>query len=106
VLCLCVVLVALSFASGYLCGVLIRVSPADPRIFATSVFSAIGRADFANLLAKTVIPGLLTGTICVVEGLGVRGSITEVPQAATRAVVRSVAALFLVSAAVSVLTYA
>ncbi len=58
-----------------------------------------------NLLAKTLIPGLLTAGICLLEGLSVQVAITEVPQAATRAVVRSMAALFLVSAIVSVLTY-
>jgi ABC-type transporter Mla maintaining outer membrane lipid asymmetry permease subunit MlaE len=58
-----------------------------------------------NLLAKTLVPGLFTAGICIIEGLSVRYSITEVPQAATRAVVRSIAALFIISAIVSVLTY-
>ena len=106
ILCLGIVFVAVSLGSGYLCGVLLRVSPADPRMFTESVFGAIGRADFANLLAKTLIPGLLTGGICCLEGLSVMGSITEVPQAATRSVVRSIGALFVVSAVVSLLTYA
>ena len=37
--------------------------------------------------------------------MSVRGAMTEVPQAATRGVMRSVAAMFVVSALVSMLTY-
>lgn len=105
VLGLTIAFIGVSFVSGYLSGMLIGVSPADPMIFINSIFGAMKRTDFANVLAKTMAPALLTGAICSTEGLGVQGAITEVPQAATRSVVRSVAALFVVSAVVSVLTY-
>jgi ABC-type transporter Mla maintaining outer membrane lipid asymmetry permease subunit MlaE len=39
------------------------------------------------------------------EGLTIGGAATEVPQAATRAVVRSISGLLIISALVSVLTY-
>ena len=102
---LTVAFIAVSCLSGYVCGLVAGVSPTDPMMFVNSVFRAMGPADFHNLIAKTVIPGALTGAICATEGLRIRGSITEVPQAATRGVVRSIAALFIVSAVVSVLTY-
>ena len=102
---LTLVFIVVSFGSGYLCGLLIGVSPTDPLVFADSVLKATGLGDFANVVAKTFFPGMLTGAICCVEGLSIRGSVTEVPQAGARAVMNSIGALFLVSAIVSVLTY-
>jgi phospholipid/cholesterol/gamma-HCH transport system permease protein len=102
---LAVIFVFLSLAGGFFCGVLVGANTGVPSVFADSVFGAISREDIFNLLAKTLLPGLLTGAICCVEGLGVGAAVTEVPQAATRALVRSVTALFVITAFVSLLTY-
>jgi len=40
-----------------------------------------------------------------IGGLGVSGSVTEIPHATQRALTRSVAGLFVISAVVSLLTY-
>jgi phospholipid/cholesterol/gamma-HCH transport system permease protein len=103
--CLTLVLVVVSLGSGFIFGVLMGTTPGSVSLFAGSVFGAIARADVANLLAKTIIPGLLIGAICAREGLCVRGSVTDVPRAAARGVVRSMAAALIVSAIASVLTY-
>jgi phospholipid/cholesterol/gamma-HCH transport system permease protein len=105
VFCLTVVFVVVSFISGYLSGLLLGAGSGRPGVFFDSVIGAIRPSDVLNLLAKTWIPGLLTGTICCVEGLSISTAVTEVPQAATRAVVRSITALFVSSALVSLLTY-
>jgi phospholipid/cholesterol/gamma-HCH transport system permease protein len=105
VFCLTVVFIVVSFVSGYLSGLLLGANPGNIRLFASSVFRAVTPADVVNLIAKTFIPGLMTGAICCTEGLSVGTAVTEVPQATTRAVVRSVAALFIISALVSLLTY-
>jgi phospholipid/cholesterol/gamma-HCH transport system permease protein len=105
VFCLTVVFIVVSFASGFITGSLLGVNTMDAWMFTDSVFRAVQKADVFNLIAKTVIPGLLTGTICCTEGLSVGTAITEVPQAATRAVTRSTVALFVTSVLVSVLTY-
>lgn len=102
---LAVVFIVVCFVSGFFFGVLMGGNTGDPSIFIHSVFKAIRPADVANLLAKTFIPGLLTGAICCTEGLSVQGAITEVPQATTRGLARSVGALFVTSALVSLLTY-
>jgi phospholipid/cholesterol/gamma-HCH transport system permease protein len=105
VFCLTILFIVISFTSGYLSGVILGASTGSLRFFTRSVFGAIAPEDIVNLLAKTIIPGLLTGVICCTEGLGVSRASTEVPQAATRAVVRSVTALFLSSVIISVFTY-
>ena len=106
VFCLSVLFIIISFGSGYLSGLPLGVSPGDPTVFLDSVFGGISREDVYNLMAKTLIPGMLTGTIACLEGMNVEGAVTEIPQAATRAVVRSTGTLFVVSAIVSILTYA
>lgn len=105
VFCLTILFIVLSFVSGYVGGLILGLEVGPPSVFVHSVFAAIQPADVLNVLAKTLIPGLLTGTICCLEGMSVRGAMTEVPQAATRGVVRSVGAMFIVLALVSMLTY-
>ncbi len=105
VLCLAVMFALVSFASGYLCGAFMGTGPGDPAIFVRSVVRGVTPGDFYNLLAKTLIPGLLTGVISSMEGLSVEGMATDIPQSVTRSVVRSYAAVVAVSVVVSVLTY-
>lgn len=104
IFCLTVVFIGVSFFSGYVCGILSGASIEQPGLFVDSVFKAVRPADVVNLIVKTLVPGLMTGTVCCMEGLGVE-TVTEVPQAATRAVVRSITYLFITSALVSLLTY-
>ena len=105
IFCLTIWFTIVAFVSGYAFGILFGVSATDPLVFMNTILKGLHPADVYNLLAKTLVPGLFTAGICIMEGLSVRYSITEVPQAATRAVVRSIAALFIISAIVSVLTY-
>ena len=105
VFCLAVIFIGVSILSGLASGILLGANTGTPWQFFDSVFGAIQPADVLNLLAKTLIPGMLMGAICCVEGLSIRGIATEVPQAATRAVVKSIMALFITSALVSILTY-
>ncbi len=105
VFCLTIVFIVVSFISGFISGNLFGVTSGDFWMFTDSVFGAVKKADVFNVLAKTLIPGLMTGAICCIEGLSVGPATTEVPQAATRAVTRSIAALFITSVLVSLLTY-
>ena len=105
VLSLSAIFVAISLGSGYLFGSLFGIAPGDPALFADSVARAVAPADVPRFIAMTLLPGLIVGTICCTEGLEAEGSVTEVPQAATRAVVRSIAAMVLVSCVVSILAY-
>jgi len=105
VFCLTIAFIVVSFTSGYICGILMGVGVNDPLLFVDSILKDVHLPDVCSLLAKTLIPGMLTSVICILEGLSVQRAITEVPQAATRAVVRSIAILFIVSVIVSILSY-
>ena len=103
--CLTVIFVLVAFASGYGFGVLIGQANTDPAGFIDGVFKAIHPGDGLGFLVKCFLPALLTGVICCTEGLSVEGGVTEVPLAAKRALARSLGALFLTSAVVSLLVY-
>ena len=103
--CLTVIFVFVAFASGYGFGAFIGQANADPAVFVNSVFRAVHPFDAIGFLVKCLLPALLTAVICSTEGLSVEGGVTEVPLAAKRALARSLAALFVTSAGISLLTY-
>jgi phospholipid/cholesterol/gamma-HCH transport system permease protein len=103
--CLTVIFVIVAFASGFGFGAFIGQTNPDPSVFLHSVFKAVHPFDAIGLLVKCLLPALFTAVICSTAGLSVTGGVTEVPLAAKRALARSLGALFLVSAAVSILTY-
>jgi phospholipid/cholesterol/gamma-HCH transport system permease protein len=105
ILCLTIFFIACSLFTGFVVGLFLDVGAHDPTVFIQSVLKPVRGGDLVNLLAKTLLPGLLTGAICCMEGLTISGAVTDVPQAATRGVVRSIAGLLIISAIVSVLTY-
>jgi phospholipid/cholesterol/gamma-HCH transport system permease protein len=103
--CLTVIFVLVAFASGYGFGALIGQANTDPAVFLDAVFKAVHPGDGFGFLVKCLLPALLTGVICSTEGLSVEGGVTEVPLATKRALARSLGALFVISAAVSLLIY-
>ncbi len=102
---LTMVFIVVSFASGYVTGLVTGAATGGPGLFVDSILGAMRPVDVVSLLAKTFIPGMLTGAICCEEGLKIKGALTEIPQATTRGQVKSIIAVFLVSAVISVLTY-
>lgn len=105
VFCLTIVFIVVAFGSGFLSGVLMGANTGTPRMFMDSVMGALTPTDVISLLAKALVPPLLTATICCVEGFGIDKAVTEVPQATTRSLMKSVGMLFLFSALVSVLAF-
>lgn len=105
VFCLSVILCAITFLSGFGIGAMLGVTPPKISLFLTSVFTSLSPVDFWNIIAKTVFPGLFIGAICCLEGFTISGIITEVPQAGTRAVVKSITAVLIISAIISLFTY-
>ena len=104
-ICLTIVFILVAFASGYLFAAWMGKGSHDLLLFADTVSAAVQPKDVCNVLAKTILPALFASASCCIGGLGVGGSVAEIPQATQRALTRSVAGLFVISAAVSLLTY-
>ncbi len=103
--CLTVVFILVAFASGYLFAAWMGKGSGDLLLFADTLSSAVQPKDIFNILAKSIVPALFASASCCIGGLGVGGSDAEIPQATQRALTRSVAGLFVISAVVSLLTY-
>ncbi len=103
--CLTVVFILVAFASGFLFAAWTGKGSGDLFLFADTVSSALQPKDVFNILAKSILPALFASACCCIGGLGVGESVTEIPLATQRALTRSVAGLFVISAVVSLLTY-
>ena len=103
--CLTIVFFLVAFASGYWFAAWMGKGSRDLLLFADTVSSAVQPKDVFNILAKSILPALFASASCCIGGLGVGRSVAEIPQATQRALTRSVAGLFVISAAISLLTY-
>ena len=103
--CLTIVFVLVTLASGYLFAAWRGKGSGDLLLFAEAVARALHPNDVLNILAKSIVPALFAGASCCLGGVGVTESVTEIPQAAQRALTRSIAGLFAISAVVSLVTY-
>jgi len=77
----------------------------DPTPFLRTVFASLELVDFLSLLLLTLVPGLVMGALCSYEGLRVGGASTEIPQAVSRAILRSISATVVVTALVLLFAY-
>jgi len=103
--CLTIVFVIIALASGYLFAAWMGKGSGDFFLFVDNVSSSVHPKDAFNILAKSTLPALFAGASCCMGGLGVSGSVAEIPQATQRALTRSVGGLFVISVVVSLLTY-
>jgi len=103
--CLTIVFILVAFTNGFLFAAWMGKGSGDLLLFADTVASAVQPKDIFNILAKSTLPALFASAGCCIGGLGVGGSLTEIPPATQRALTRSVAGLFVISAVVSLLTY-
>lgn len=77
----------------------------DPAPFFRTIFETLHGLDFLTLAMLTLVPGLVMGALCCYEGLRVGGASTEVPQAVSRAILRSISSTVMVTALVVLFTY-
>ena len=103
--CLTIIFILVALASGYLFGATVGNGNRDLLLFADRVSSAIHPKDVLAVLSKSILPALFAGASCCIGGLDVGESLTDVPQATQRALVRSVVGLVVISTVVSFLTY-
>ncbi|HUR45727.1 MAG TPA: ABC transporter permease [Candidatus Saccharimonadales bacterium] len=103
--CLTIVFILVAFASGYMFAAWMGKGSRDLLLFADTLSNAVHPKDVFNVLAKTALPALFASATCCIGGLNVKDSFKEIPQATQRALTRSIAGLFVISASVSLLTY-
>lgn len=103
--CLTIVFILVAFASGYWFAAWMGMGSRDLLLFADTVSGAVQTKDMFNILAKSILPALFASACWCIGGLGVSGSVTDIPLATQRALTRSVAGLFVISAVISLLTY-
>jgi len=104
-LCLTILFILVSLASGCLFGAWLGTGSRDVWFFINSVLGALHPRDVAAILAKSILPALFTSASCCIGGLSVNGSVTEIPRATQRALTRSIAGLFVICGIISLLTY-
>jgi phospholipid/cholesterol/gamma-HCH transport system permease protein len=103
--CLNIIFIMVTLASGYVCGALVGKGSHDLLLLVDTVSDTVRPKDGLIILGKSTLPALFAGATCCICGLGVDGSLTAVPRATQRALVRSVVGLFVISTLMSVLTY-
>jgi phospholipid/cholesterol/gamma-HCH transport system permease protein len=103
--CLTIVFILVAFASGYAFAAWTGKGSRDLFLFTDTLSRAIQPKDVFNVVAKSTLPALFAGASCCIGGLSVGRSVSGIPPATQRALTRSVAGLFVISAAVSLLTY-
>lgn len=94
--------IAIAVIGGYLTARLTGASDYPFSTFIGRVMMEVGPSEAALMLLKGTLPALITGVICCAQGLAVGSSTTEPARALPSAFVRSMAALFIVSVALSV----
>ncbi len=71
--------------------------------FVQGIMTALGVSEVIMMCSKSVLFGLTISSICCCYGLAVGTSLTEIPQAATRAVMNSLFAVFLLDGLITYL---
>ncbi len=105
VFCLAIIIATSMVVTGYLIG---WVADAIRDPWSTFLHMIIGQFSSLDLLffvPKTIIAGGFAAAICCIDGLSVRGTMTDVPRVSSRSGIRALTAVFAVSAVLSVLIY-
>jgi len=103
--CLTIIFILVALTSGFLFGATVGNGRHDVLLFVDNVASAVRPKDMLAILSKSVLPALFASASCCISGLDVGESLTDVPQATQRALVRSLVGLFVISTVVSFLAY-
>ncbi|MBM3882933.1 MAG: ABC transporter permease [Verrucomicrobia bacterium] len=103
---LAILFIAVAFLGGYFLGRFTGGFHVDTGTFLRSLFRAMQPVDLLNVVVKSVLPALLSGVLCCTAGLDAQSRVTQIPAATKAALGQSLAALFLVAALVSLITYA
>lgn len=103
--CLTIVFVVVAMASGFAFAGATGQGSGDLSLFADVISRSVHPREVFTILGKSILPALFAGACCCIGGLEVGESVGDIPRATQRALTRSVAGLFVMSAASSLLTY-
>ena len=105
VFCLAIIIAVTMVITGFTVGWLMDVINTPWHEFFEDVSRNMNFEDFVFFASKTLIAGGFAGAICCIEGISVRGAITEVPLVSSRVGIRALTAVFVVSALLSIVFY-
>ena len=103
--CLAVITAAAMSVTGYVAGRAVDVIRVPWSTFLGQILSQFNTLDLVFFLPKTVIAGGFAAAICCIDGLSVRGTITDVPRVSSRSGIHALTAVFAVSAILSIVIY-
>jgi phospholipid/cholesterol/gamma-HCH transport system permease protein len=101
--CLTVAFLAVALGSGFVFAQLAGIGKLNLMEFINIVLIKMGPSEYAVITLKTIIPGLIIGVICCINGLGVTYAATEVPRVLPETFTQCVLALFVISVCISVI---
>ena len=105
IFCLAVITAAAMIVTGYVAGRAVDVIRVPWSTFLGQILSQFNTLDLVFFLPKTVIAGGFAAAICCIDGLSVRGTITDVPRVSSRSGIHALTAVFAVSAILSIVIY-
>ncbi len=105
VFCLAIVIAVTMVITGYGVGWYMDVIRLPWSEFFEDIAQEVNYEDLIFFSSKTLIAGAFAGAICCMDGLSVSGAITDVPLVASRVGIRSLTAVFVTSAILSILFY-
>lgn len=105
VFCLAIIIATSMVATGYVLGWAVDAIRVDLWTFLEGILRQFSSLDILFFVPKTIIAGAFAGSICCLDGLSVRGTMTDIPRVASRTGIRALTAVLAISAILSVLFY-
>jgi phospholipid/cholesterol/gamma-HCH transport system permease protein len=105
VFCLAIIIATSMVATGYMLGWAVDAIRVDLWTFLEGIFRQANARDLIFFVPKTIIAGAFAGAICCIDGLNVRGTMTDIPRVASRTGIRALTAVLAISAILSVVFY-
>ena len=103
--CLTSLFLVISLGGGYCFSWFVGHTNVAPLAFANAVLQSMGVRELLAVLLKSLLPGLMTGLICCVQGLSITSISTGIAEALPRAFIRCMVALSVTSVMISFILY-
>lgn len=105
IFCLAVVIAVTIVATGYVVAHMLGVLDLPWTEFISQVSRNMNLADAVFFTSKTIIAGAFAGAICCINGLNIRGAITDIAFVSSRVGIQALTAVFAISAILSIVFY-